>query len=245
MAADIKYELTIDLPSQGKLQGSMKTVDLKSMTVKDEKVLQTKQGQAHKIVRLLGSCSSAGEKGILSFPFMDAVYTMIRLRNLSLGTSLYSFKSRCSQCEEVLFVSVDLDKLSISPLEDETEPFKIVLPSCGKTLELHYLRMGDQAEVERITTSRRAQGVEIDENVTSERYARMTDKINGEKALFMATTAFYDSLKLSDMNYLRTELAKHDFGVDLSTPVTCNRCGGTDQYVVRFETGFFRPPREQ
>jgi hypothetical protein len=243
------FETTIDLPSKGLLPGSREKLQLKSMTVREEKILFGKAGEGgEKLLQIIADCSDADEGAVRDFPFSDAIYAFVRLRNISVGDSQYAFRTACPVCQTSFEVRVDLDKQEVAFLDPKnaSEPFGIDLPRSKTKILMRFKRLRDQIELDRMVKFRKQKGFRVDRGFISEGFANITDAIGDSKGKdcdFATKIKFFDSLALQDLNYLNEELDGRDFGISMRALGDCPECGNQDDFVIRLDASFFRSVR--
>jgi len=243
------FEATLDMPSLGVLNGSKETVQIRPMTVREEKILLSKSlTPGDKFLKIITSSSDIADPNEAKrLPMSDVMFLFIKLRNLSVGSSGYRNKVSCSMCDQSFQWEIDLNTQDVKQLKSEEEPYTAELPRCGKKVTLKHMRLQDQIDVDKMARTRKslAVGGINDPNFLSERLAALIVSVDGnDKALFAEKCKFVDSLITQDMQILNDTMADHDFGIDLRTTATCPHCDSTDEYLVRLDPTFFRSPRK-
>lgn len=244
----MEFEKTIDLPSCGLLEGSKKQLQIGSMDMRAEKVIYTHQLPTQKLLKILELCSDADAKELAGYPFADLVYAFVRIRVLSAGSSLYTFRVKCSmmECAKAFNVEVDFDNMKVTFLEElntgePLEPFDTPLPVSGKTVVLRYLRARDHLELEKDQKKAEARGPVADERFLVETLAKRTVSIDGETKAEPIYVQFYESMKTRDGYAIRDRIDEKDFGIKMMVDGDCPHCGNLGEYLVRLDSTFFRP----
>lgn len=242
----MEFEETVEMPSMGILEGSLESIQIRSMTVKDEKILFKKnRGMGEKLLLFMINCTDVRDRKVaIKFPVADVMLAFLKVRNLSVGSSEHQFKIQCSVCSKTFPYRVDINRQDIKYLEDDAEPYEVHLPKCDKVVQLNYMRLGDQVLLDRELKKRVAKGAD-DGLFVAERFATLTHSVGGEeKAAYDSKCQFYENLHLSDMNFLIDAVADKDFGLDLRVYAECPHCTSVEEYLVRMDPSFFRPPRK-
>lgn len=238
------FEITVDTPSMGLLEGSVEKVGLNPMTVVDEGIMfSRKYDLGQKFAQVLSRCSDLDKKKIKEVPFNDIMFIFIKLRNLSVGDTHYDFKVPCALCQTAIVQRVNLDSLDVKPLEDEVEPWEVTLPRNGSKIAMRHMRLGDQFQLDKYVKLARTKGRDLDPRFVAERLAATIVSVDGDSSASLASKIiFTQTLTAVDTAFINDESVKRDFGIDLRVTSECPQCFAEEDYVVRIDPSFFRPP---
>jgi hypothetical protein len=248
-------QATVTIPSMGLLNDIPGGhVVLRTMKVKEEKLLLTKMSPGAKIISVLGKCI-VEPKGcsVRELPVVDLLYLFFELRKLSISHT-YDLRCVCTMCRRNFVEQIKLpDDLKIRYAnqngEEEgeeaasgevQEPWTINLNN-GDLLEIRYLRGTDMLDLEQLVRSRQVSGIDPGDDGYVERMARHIVTVSGEKKSVTATLAYLENLSSKDSNLIKDAMEGKDFGAGLTVGTECPGCGFIDEEIIRLSPEFFRP----
>ena len=236
------WEIPVDsvpLPSQGKIYSpnsklfNAKTVNIKSMTAKEEDILSSqaliKEGKV--IDELLKSCLIDKDIDINDLITGDKNAIMVSIRITGYG-SKYDIISNCVNCNTANEVSVDLSGLEIKPLD--IEPAKQ-----GENL-FKFLTGKENREIEKI------------EKFESEKFGSLFTKrvtnflwfsiisINGVTDK-NKIKKFVESMPAYDSASLRAYIDNYEPGVEMKHKYNCKFCDHNNNSNIPMTSNFFWP----
>lgn len=249
------WEIPVDsvpLPSQGKIYNpnsklfNAKTVNIKSMTAKEEDILSSqaliKEGKV--IDELLKSCLIDKDIDVNDMITGDKNAVMVSIRITGYG-SKYDILSSCTNCGNSNEVSVDLSGLEIKPLGiDPVKPgenlFKFTLPVSKKEILFKFLTGKENREIEKIEKFESEKfGSLFTKRVTNFLWFSIvsidgvTDKNKIKK--FVECMPAYDSVSL------RTYIDENEPGVEMKHKFNCKFCDHHNNSNIPMTSNFFWP----
>lgn len=248
---DVPVE-TAPLPSKGLIYDSesffhmKETVDIKSMTAKEEDILLSaayqKKGTA--LDELIKSC--IGKIGVDpdDLIFGDKNALLISIRVTGYGSD-YDANITCPACgdrREYRFnlTNLEINRLGAEPIEEGKNAFLFYLPVSKKKVVFKLLTGHDERkrDMEALQISK-TMGINSVGAVTSNLYHSIIsiDGIEDE----IKIRKFVDSMPAKDSKALREYMTNIQPGIDSNVKHTCENCGHSTTVYLPFTRKFFFP----
>lgn len=241
MAAE--YTESYQLPSRGILYEDIpEEVTIRNMTTSEEKTLL---GSGNAIDRVMEKCMVEPndlDLGELIVP--DKHFLLLKLRILSYGSDYHvTYTCQNRTCGEKHEYKIDLDDLDIMYLDDDfVEPFEIILPMSGDTLELRILRDKDVKKIDKrakkIKRKTKGRAGRMDYIY---RMARYIVSVNGEDKTTDEAKGYVEKLHARDSAYIKDRMGKVEVGYDTKIYRDCPYCGSEVEFELPITEEFFRP----
>lgn len=210
-------------------------IDLREMTGVEEEILTNQRlirsGDAinqvlKNCVLRIGDNAEPEMKDITSMLSGDRLFTLVRLRQVSLGDQV-ELELACPNqtCRAKTHATIDLNDLPVTSYGDERE-FVFTLPGSGEKVRFCYLdgskeKRLSQMQEPTISSAMMIRILDIDANAPSK-------KSLGE-------------MSMKDRNALRTEMMRVDAGIDTSIVIQCDSCGTEIRTKLEAEPSFLFP----
>jgi hypothetical protein len=252
---DFGFEVPVEsvpLPSQGLIYpaGSSlyksETVDIKSMTAKEEDILTSraliKKGTV--ISHLLKSCIVDRNVDVESMISGDRNAVMIALRITGYGAG-YNVEVSCPECgennkQEFNLADLPIKRLEIQPVVDGANLFEFSLPVSKKKVLFRFLTGADETEISQETDRRKKKlGIETDSNVTL-RLQTSIIEVDGIKDK-NKISQFVRNMPAADSRALRKFMDENEPGVEMKSFMVCSSCGETSEVRLPLGASFFWP----
>ncbi len=210
-------------------------IELREMTGAEEELLTNQRlirtGDA--VNQVLANCTlrigekdEVATKDILDMLSGDRLFTLVRLRQISLGDEV-ELELTCSNaaCRAKTRATISLDDLPVTPYGEERE-FVFTLPASGSKARFVYLdghkekRLAQMQEPS-ISAAMMIRIVDIDGNAPS------------KKALA--------EMSMRDRSALRQEMLRVDAGIDTAVELDCDSCGTRIRTRLEAEPSFLFP----
>ena len=153
----------------------------------------------------------------------DRVFTLIRLRQMSLG-NVYSTTITCPHCgKEIKNVRTDLDKLKVvsMPIAFVKEgAHDTTLPRSGDTVAWRPLSGIDEEPVEKITRERKSDYMSA---IMYRRIVHVTPP-GGAPGKPEGGLVYVKRMKAMDRRFFGTFIDAHEGGIDTDITVSCDEC---------------------
>lgn len=229
--SSIKSQETFLLPSKGLFytNQNMKSITLRRMTVKEDKIRLRNEGE-DKIRRdLLQACVVGEGIDVGQLTLFDVNYLLFQLRRISLLNDTYKVRCICPHCDAEFIDEVDLKKLKIKYAETENLPnFDITLPLSKLKIKLKYPSLSS-------TIMLRENIVEYlkrnpDENVGELLYELgdivYIESVNGNKMITEELEDMITNLDILDSREIKKGIKKMDglYGIDDMILCQCPSC---------------------
>lgn len=238
-----------ELPSKGKVYAKPVDahVDLRSMTARDEmKRLNPSTAQFKVMADIIEGCLI--EKPAIHVYDMclaDYEYLLHKLRVVSYGDE-YKMAVRCPHCGKIQETVVHLDSLETKEFDldnlSKYQTFK--LPVKGKTisLKLQTPRMLDERDQLVKEFERRFKDADMQFDILAQLCVSI-DTIDDEKMSMPKLEAFINALPVKDMRTILNNIERMNdcLGLNTTTIVDCDACGGSIPATFRFGPEFFGP----
>lgn len=210
-------------------------IELREMTGAEEELLTN-----HRLIRsgdavnqVLANCIvQIGEKddvtakGILDMLSGDRLFTLVRLRQVSLGDEV-ELELTCpnAACRAKNRATVNLDDLPVTPYGEERE-FVFTLPASGSKVRFVYL---DGHKEKRLAQMQ-------EPSISSAMMIRIVD-IDGSAPSKKALA----EMSMRDRSALRQEMLRVDAGIDTAVELDCDSCGTRIRTRLEAEPSFLFP----
>lgn len=239
-------EKTFNVPSNG-FFGGPKTITLRAMTTKEEKILYTSK-DFNFLERLIKSCCIEPkdlDTGLLHQN--DLMFLTFALRELTFG-STYTQTITCPECGAKFDTDIDISEMDVQILDTDSldEKLTVKLPVNGDTLKLTLLSKGESNRIERLVKSKAAKGKlkNPDEYEFLLKLAALIENRNGEEFTSEEEKINYtDNLNLRDLTVIQNALMDIDFGIVNTNFRVCSNCGEEVEVAGLIAPEFFRPTK--
>jgi len=220
-------ELVIELPSRGKfysLGDSSHPITLRPMTFEDEKSMASTQNANIDVINLLLSrCLT--NININELLVIDKLFVIMKLREISYGHE-YKVKINCPQCRKENNVTIDLGKLNIRMMEeDSSNPVVVTLPVLGKEAKIRLPRVIDEKYLNTL-------------DGTASNIWRFVEEIDGHNKKTIIS-AVLKKLPIKDMHTILGVLNGEEYGVDPEVRFACRYCSHHESITLPINTDFF------
>lgn len=239
-------EKTFNVPSNG-FFGGPKTITLRAMTTKEEKILYTAK-DFNFLERLIKSCCVEPkdlDTGLLHQN--DLMFLTFALRELTFG-STYTQTITCPECGHKFDTEIDISEMDVKILDTDKldEDLNVTLPVNKDTLKLTLLSKGESNRIERLVKSKVSKGKLKDPDGYEFllKLAALIESKNGEP--FESEEAklnYTDNLNLRDLTVIQNKLMNVDFGINNTNFRVCSNCGEEVEVTGLIAPEFFRPTK--
>lgn len=251
---ELGVEIPVDavpLPSRGlvyppghPLHGA-DSVEYRSMTAKEEDILMSqaliKRGTV--ITELIKSCLINKDIDVTTLLSGDRNALMIAIRASGYG-SVYEPVSNCPACDFKNEMSIDLNQLSIKPLDIEPaglgiNAFDFKLPNSNKTITFKFLNGKEEEEIVAEMETRKKKGL-LNSNLVTSRLLRSIVAIDGNENRSLISR-FVQYMPARDSLLLRDYINKHEPGVNMKVDFRCTSCDHFEEVALPLGANFFWP----
>ena len=173
----------------------------------------------------------------------DRFFLLFQLRGISLVTQ-YTFTHTCPKCQTEHPISLDINNLKVKvPDGEESEPFDVKLPRCGKKVSLRLFRASDEKAMLEYESKTIQRGVDSGSPAYRFKLARQMEKIDGVTAKFDEKMSFISNLVWIDLQLMRKAIEKYETGLILDIEIECPKsgCSHAHKGEVPIQETFFRP----
>jgi len=243
----VPIQETFTLPSRGlPYNGAIPDqVTMRAMTTLDEKIRLSTNG-LNSIVALINSCTIAPEEFEASnLKMFDIQYLLYMLRAITYGSD-YPVSVYCDHCDKYVDVTINLDELAVTELDDDyTEPFDVgPLPVSKDMLQCKIVSIGEMIEIEKESKrilNKFKDYVGDPEFILSYKY--MVYSINGNVLPDFKKQAYIENMNAKDLRYLDVVYDKkaNGYGVNTVIETECPICGAPLVFNMPVNDEFFRP----
>lgn len=240
-------EHTFPLPSRGLFEGSLASMTIREMKVREEKGLFSAKKPFIKMMNLIKELMIRGEdaKGnivesldISSWPLVDMTHALFQVRQISVGR-IYEFRAQCPICDTAVPFGVDLiDGLETQYAPDDVSYTYDVDLSMGLVTCKHLL-VKDQITLDRLIRQRGAKlGINHDQGY-SLRLAAQLAGFNGEEFSSIVTAENWMEDRTSrEREEISSATEEKAFGDDLSIDIDCPNCKSLELGVMPITRDF-------
>jgi hypothetical protein len=243
--------LEAPLPSRGLLYPSghplhgQDRVEIRAMTAKEEDLLSSrsliKNGTV--INELIKSCLVDKTIKVDSLISGDRNAIMMAIRSSGYGED-YDTSHTCPNCNTKNGIHVNLNELSIKPLEIEpTIPgenrFRFILPLTKKEVHFRFLTGLEEEDLIKTSEARKKKGLLADNLITGKLNKTLVSVDGKEDRGYV--TKFISFMPAKDSAALRKYIDDNEPGVDLTIPFACSNCDYADDIMMPLGANFFWP----
>jgi hypothetical protein len=241
----------VALPSRGLVYpigsplSNEETVEIKSMTAKEEDILTSraliKNGTV--ISQLLKSCILNRLIDPDEMLTGDKNAVLIGIRVTGYGSE-YSAKITCPHCSKEYENTFSLNKLKVKslgakPLQPNTNLFDFILPSSGGRVVFKLLNGRDESELVKIVDSKKKLGGQIEGGVTNRLFQAIVE-INGESDK-QKLSHIIQNMRAMDARALRKYMDEIEPAVDLKQEIVCPSCDEQSEVIMPLGMSFLWP----
>lgn len=210
-------------------------IDLREMTGVEEELLTNQrlirsgdavnQVLANCILRI-GESNEIGTKPVLDMLSGDRLFTLVRLRQVSLGDEVeLDLVCPNAACRAKNHVVVDLNDLSFTPYGEDRE-FIFALPGSGRKVRFVHLDGNKEKRLAQLE----------EPNISSAMLIRILE-IDGTAP----TKKALSEMSMRDRSALRAEMLRVDAGIDTNIEADCESCGTRIRTRLEAEPPFLFP----
>lgn len=247
---DIPLE-TVPLPSSGKVyaQGTSlfnaSTVDVRSMTAREEDILTSrallKKGTV--ITELIKSClidRSINPNDLLGG---DRNALMVAIRITGYGPE-YKAEIECNECtakthHEFNLGELPIRRLSIDPVTPGFNLFEFTLPHCRKNVKFRFLTGKDEEEITAMAERQKKLGLSTETNVTTNLMHTIVS-IDGIEDRTKISN-FIKHMPARDSLAIRNFIKENEPGVIMKQETSCSACGHSEEVSMPLGVNFLWP----
>lgn len=228
---NIKSQETFLLPSKGLFYNNpnMKSITLRRMTVKEDKLRLRNEGEDKIRKNLLQACTIGEGIDIGQLTLFDVNYLLFCLRRISLLNNIYKVRCYCPHCEAEFIDEVDLSKLKIKYVEENNLPnFDITLPISKIKIKLKYPSLNNTIMLREniVEYLKMNKDEEVGELLYELGDIIYIDKVNGGSMITEELEDFIDNLDIVDLRTIKDGVRKLDgqYGIDDDILCKCPNC---------------------
>ena len=239
--AVIKYEpieppsQEVKLPSKGIPYKNDGKIEIRPITVQEEKILAT-GGEAviDKILRKV----IKSDINIEELTPGDESFILVWLR-LNSYFDDYSVELLCPACKSEFKTIVKVSKFPVYQLKEGIEePYELEV--AGVKVGLRFLRRKDEKELEEIKKKLLKTKSDLSD-LYLYRYAKAIHTIDGQEVKFSQAMSFLGSLTGKEMVKIRKALNDMKHGVEPVLEVKCKNCSAVSKFDIPLTAEFFLP----
>ncbi len=241
----------ITLPSRGVLYADQVPegkVLVRKMALREMQMLESGGGGIEKIGRIIEDCLTlpGGEKSMAPKKLLltDRLAVLLAIRTFTFGTQ-YNYTFRCRFCQATNKAEMNIaEELSQKMAPDDLkEPFEVILPDCGRTVGLRFLRGDDESRIAQSAKRMKLQSTDADDPSLLYRITAQLVNVDGVELKGAEKEAFARGLSARDLLKVVQATDDKEPGVDLKIVATCRTCQGDNEMSMPFDAEFFRPSR--
>lgn len=228
---NIKTQETFVLPSKGLFYNNpnMKSITLRRMTVKEDKIRMRNEGEDRIRKDLLQACTVGEGIDIGQLTLFDVNYLLFCLRRISLLNNIYKVRCICPHCDAEFIDEIDLTKLNIKYAEESNLPnFDIELPISRIKIRLKYPTLESTILFrDRISDYLKMNSnADIGEILYSLGDMLYIEKVNGTNVLYEELEDIINSLDIIDSRAIKKAIRELDgkYGMDDDITCQCPNC---------------------
>tara|TARA_R110002020_G_scaffold63202_2_gene168985 strand:- start:5080 stop:5832 length:753 start_codon:yes stop_codon:yes gene_type:complete len=219
-------DISVEVPSKGRTYFAKGgTVDLKPIHFEDEKALATgNRGRDFNPANyLLSRCVKNVDVDDLLL--IDKIYLLLKIRQISYGND-YTVAVACNECGAENPLNVEIDKLTVKNIPDETDVFNI-------PVELRQIKKEALVSCPTVAEETYLSGDKVYDNLW-----RFVKSIGGNtKATVIAKVI--KQLPLVDMHLLVNALSLDKYGLQPEIQYTCDSCHALNLINLPIDENFF------
>lgn len=257
MKDDFGYEVPVEsvpLPSNGIIYEQetglygKETLDIKSMTAKEEDILTSraliKKGTV--ITELIKSCLTDKTIDVDSMISGDRNAVMTALRITGYGSD-YKVQVDCPECgaankQTFMLDELPIKRLEINPIVEGSNLFEFILPVTKKKIQFKFLTGRDEVEMNTIAERKKKQGLKTDSLVTSRLQFSVVaiDGVTDRSKIGM----FISNMPARDSLALRKYIDSNEPGIEMKSWMQCESCDEHTEVNLPIGASFFWPDSE-
>ena len=237
--------LPIPLPSKGALYKDMPggVLTINRMKARELALIFSAGSAEQRLTKLIAAtCVLPKGMGPNDLLTVDRMAILIAARSKTFGVK-YDFEYECQACGSKQKHTVDISHdLRQNEVPEMAEPFEVVLPDCGKTIGLRFLRGYDEDAVAKEAKKMAMSSVDPGDTSALYRVARLIQSIDGNDKLdIIQKQRFVDEMPAGDFVAIENEIEAREPGIDLTVHPECARCQAVNELKMPFDREFFRP----
>lgn len=247
---DIPTEI-VPLPSNGKVYSQesslygAETVEIKSMTAREEDILTSKAllKKGTVITELIKSCMIDKSVNVLDLLSGDRNALMVAIRITGYGPE-YSVEMECPECNVKSPHVFDLAQLPIKRLEIEpsfigSNIFEFKLPKSGKIVKFKFMTGKDEEEIMLTGEKQKKLGLSTESNITTNLLysIQAIDGIEDRTKI----AGFVKNMPAMDSLSLRNYMKDNEPGIMMKQDSVCNSCGHSEEVNMPLGVTFLWP----
>lgn len=243
---------TVPLPTNGKIYSpesffyNKETIDIKSMTAKEEDILSSqayiKKGTV--LNELIKSCVMDKNANPDDLILGDRTALAMAIRITGYGSG-YDVNVSCKHCGHINDRRVNLTELGIKPLElipvkNGENIFEYTLPVCKKKVLFKFLTGKDENEKNKnLESMQQLYGENFLGNITKniESHIIEIDGISKKSEI----KKFIDIMPAFDSKSLRSFIRNSEPGIETIFKINCDNCNTSSEVDLPITTNFFWP----
>jgi hypothetical protein len=256
MRDDFGWDVPVDsapLPSRGLLydkESSLyqkETIDIRSMTAKEEDILMSQAYIKKGIVinKLLESCIIDKSINVSELLTGDRNTILVALRVTGFGAD-YIATTVCEHCgtrENNSFdlTNLKLKNLEIQPVSPGLNEFEVHLPISNKTITISLMTSAVETEInETEKRNKELFGINPDSNRVTSRLFNLVQSVSGIRDR-NKIKKFVESMPLRDSRKIRQFIRDNEPGIDMNTSYKCGSCEQEAQVTLSLGLNFLWP----
>ena len=247
---DIPTEI-VPLPSTGRVYSQdstlygAETVEIKSMTAREEDILTSKAllKKGTVITELIKSCMIDKSVNVLDLLSGDRNALMVAIRITGYGPE-YSVEMECPECgvkspHDFNLADLPIKRLEIEPSVPGTNLFEFKLPKSGKIVKFKFMTGRDEEEIMLTGEKQKKLGLSTESNITTNLlYSIMSvDGIEDRAKI----SGFVKNMSAMDSLALRNYMKDNEPGILMKQDTTCNSCGHSEEVSMPLGVTFLWP----
>lgn len=163
----------------------------------------------------------------------DRVFALFRIRQLTYGDDL-TVQVTCQNCRNVFKHTIHLPDLNEKKKETDEDTYELELPISKKKVKLHLRTGADERRLVMLLKSHPNKLITLSIFV-------QTDEIDGRRPKIDD----FDDLPAKDIQFLRKEIEKREFGLETDVLVSCPFCFSEFTVPIPIGVDFFYPNLEE
>lgn len=247
---DVPTEI-VPLPSNGKVYSpdsslyGADTVEIKSMTAREEDILTSKAllKKGTVITELIKSCMIDRSVNVLDLLSGDRNALMVAIRITGYGPE-YTVEMECPDCSvksphDFNLAALPIKRLDIEPSVIGANLFEFKLPKSGKVVKFKFMTGRDEEEMTSLAEKQKKLGLPSDSNITTSLlYSILSvDGIDDRSKI----SGFVKNMPAMDSLALRNYMKDNEPGIIMKQDTTCNACGHTEEVSMPLGVTFLWP----
>ena len=247
---DIPTEI-VPLPSNGKVYSQdsslhgAETVEIKSMTAKEEDILTSKAllKKGTVITELIKSCMIDKSVNVLDLLSGDRNALMVAIRITGYGAE-YSVEMECPECSvktphDFNLAALPIKRLDIEPVTAGVNIFEFKLPRTGKVVKFKFMTGRDEEAIATLVEKHKKLGLPSDANITTNLLYSIfsVDGVDDRSKI----AGFVKNMPAMDSLALRNYMKDNEPGILMKQDTICNACGHSEEVSMPLGVTFLWP----